>query len=241
MRKSLLGAAALAALLLPGSALAQSGTIKIGILVALEGAFATGGAGWCPQCRTGSQASQQHHRRQEDRNRRCSDGYQTRHDGPHGSQARGAGQRRLHHRPAFRLGRHCHARFRQDHPRQGRDQRHFRRARDDLGRSRAELLPLQPRRLAMGLRPRQLRREDEGLEARGDDRSRLFVRLHQLHGLRGGLLQIGRRHRPALLAAARPVGFRRDHRAAAGQCGCDLSGPGRNGCDQLPQPVSAGR
>jgi branched-chain amino acid transport system substrate-binding protein len=43
MRKSLLGAAALAALLLPGSALAQSGTIKIGILVALEGAFATGG------------------------------------------------------------------------------------------------------------------------------------------------------------------------------------------------------
>jgi branched-chain amino acid transport system substrate-binding protein len=43
MRKSLLGAAAAAALLLPGSALAQSGTIKIGILVALEGAFATGG------------------------------------------------------------------------------------------------------------------------------------------------------------------------------------------------------
>ena len=43
MRKSLLGAAAVAALLLPGSALAQSGTIKIGILVALEGAFATGG------------------------------------------------------------------------------------------------------------------------------------------------------------------------------------------------------
>ena len=44
MRKSLLGAAAVAALMLPGSALAQGGTIKIGILVALEGAFATGGA-----------------------------------------------------------------------------------------------------------------------------------------------------------------------------------------------------
>ena len=35
MRKSLLGAVAVAALMLPGSALAQSGTIKIGILVAL--------------------------------------------------------------------------------------------------------------------------------------------------------------------------------------------------------------
>ena len=43
MRKSLLGAVAVAALMLPGAALAQSGTIKIGILVALEGAFATGG------------------------------------------------------------------------------------------------------------------------------------------------------------------------------------------------------
>ena len=43
MRKSLLGAVAVAALMLPGVALAQSGTIKIGILVALEGAFATGG------------------------------------------------------------------------------------------------------------------------------------------------------------------------------------------------------
>ena len=43
------------------------------------------------------------------------------------------------------------------------------------------------------------------------------------------------------LAAARPIGFRRDHRAAAGQCGCDLSGPWRHGCDQLPQPISAGR
>ena len=43
MRKSLLGAVAVAALMLPGTALAQSGTIKIGILVALEGAFATGG------------------------------------------------------------------------------------------------------------------------------------------------------------------------------------------------------
>src|SRR5918994_6014751 len=44
MRKSLLGAVAVAALMLPGAALAQSGTIKIGILVALEGAFAAGGA-----------------------------------------------------------------------------------------------------------------------------------------------------------------------------------------------------
>ncbi len=44
MRKTLLGAVALVALALPGSALAQSNnTIKIGILVALEGAFATGG------------------------------------------------------------------------------------------------------------------------------------------------------------------------------------------------------
>lgn len=44
MRKSLLGAVAAAALMLPGSALAQQGgTIKIGILVALEGAFAVGG------------------------------------------------------------------------------------------------------------------------------------------------------------------------------------------------------
>ncbi|HRJ68754.1 MAG TPA: ABC transporter substrate-binding protein [Beijerinckiaceae bacterium] len=43
MRKSLLGAVALAALMLPGAAYAQSGTIKIGILVALEGAFAVGG------------------------------------------------------------------------------------------------------------------------------------------------------------------------------------------------------
>ncbi|MDO8878275.1 MAG: ABC transporter substrate-binding protein [Pseudolabrys sp.] len=45
MRKSLLSAVAVAALMLPGTAFAQSGgTIKIGILVALEGAFATGGA-----------------------------------------------------------------------------------------------------------------------------------------------------------------------------------------------------
>ncbi|MBT9292679.1 ABC transporter substrate-binding protein [Prosthecodimorpha staleyi] len=43
MRNSLLGAVAVAALMLPGAALAQSGTIKIGVLVALEGAFAAGG------------------------------------------------------------------------------------------------------------------------------------------------------------------------------------------------------
>lgn len=43
MRKSLLSAVAVLALGLPGAALAQNGTIKIGILVALEGAFATGG------------------------------------------------------------------------------------------------------------------------------------------------------------------------------------------------------
>ncbi|MGL4976169.1 MAG: ABC transporter substrate-binding protein [Bosea sp. (in: a-proteobacteria)] len=44
MRKALLGMVSAAALMLPGAALAQSGTIKIGILVALEGAFAAGGA-----------------------------------------------------------------------------------------------------------------------------------------------------------------------------------------------------
>ena len=43
MRKTLLGAVAMTALMLPGAAMAQGGTIKIGILVALEGAFATGG------------------------------------------------------------------------------------------------------------------------------------------------------------------------------------------------------
>lgn len=43
MRKSLLSAVAAVTLMLPGAALAQD-TIKIGILVALEGAFATGGA-----------------------------------------------------------------------------------------------------------------------------------------------------------------------------------------------------
>ena len=43
MRKTLLSAVAVVALGLPGAAFAQSGTIKIGILVALEGAFATGG------------------------------------------------------------------------------------------------------------------------------------------------------------------------------------------------------
>ncbi|MGL4636684.1 MAG: ABC transporter substrate-binding protein [Beijerinckiaceae bacterium] len=44
MRKVLLGMVSAAALVLPGAALAQSGTIKIGVLVALEGAFAAGGA-----------------------------------------------------------------------------------------------------------------------------------------------------------------------------------------------------
>ncbi|MFY8156000.1 MAG: ABC transporter substrate-binding protein, partial [Rhabdaerophilum sp.] len=43
MRKTLLGAVAIAALMLPGAAMAQGGTIRIGVLVALEGAFATGG------------------------------------------------------------------------------------------------------------------------------------------------------------------------------------------------------
>ena len=41
--KQLIGAAAALALMLPGAAVAQD-TIKIGILVALEGAFAAGGA-----------------------------------------------------------------------------------------------------------------------------------------------------------------------------------------------------
>jgi ABC-type branched-subunit amino acid transport system substrate-binding protein len=44
MRKTLLGMVSAAALILPGAALAQGNTIRIGILVALEGAFATGGA-----------------------------------------------------------------------------------------------------------------------------------------------------------------------------------------------------
>jgi ABC-type branched-subunit amino acid transport system substrate-binding protein len=44
MRKTLLGFVSAAALLLPAVAWAQSGTIKIGVLVALEGAFAAGGA-----------------------------------------------------------------------------------------------------------------------------------------------------------------------------------------------------
>lgn len=43
MRKSLLGAVAVAALMVPGTALAQGEPIRIGILVALEGAFAAGG------------------------------------------------------------------------------------------------------------------------------------------------------------------------------------------------------
>jgi len=43
MRKTLLSAVALIAFSLPGAALAQNNSIKIGILVALEGAFATGG------------------------------------------------------------------------------------------------------------------------------------------------------------------------------------------------------
>ncbi|MDP3546072.1 MAG: ABC transporter substrate-binding protein [Phreatobacter sp.] len=45
MRKAILAILSAVALMLPGSAMAQgSGTIKIGILVALEGAFAAGGA-----------------------------------------------------------------------------------------------------------------------------------------------------------------------------------------------------
>jgi branched-chain amino acid transport system substrate-binding protein len=42
-RRFLLSAVAAAAFMLPGAAFAQSGTIKIGVLVALEGAFAVGG------------------------------------------------------------------------------------------------------------------------------------------------------------------------------------------------------
>jgi ABC-type branched-subunit amino acid transport system substrate-binding protein len=44
MRKTLLGLVSMAALMLPATAMAQGGTIKIGVLVALEGAFAAGGA-----------------------------------------------------------------------------------------------------------------------------------------------------------------------------------------------------
>lgn len=44
MKKLLVTTVSMAALMLPGAALAQDDTIKVGILVALEGAFATGGA-----------------------------------------------------------------------------------------------------------------------------------------------------------------------------------------------------
>ncbi len=44
MKKLLVATVSMAALMLPGVALAQDDTIKVGILVALEGAFATGGA-----------------------------------------------------------------------------------------------------------------------------------------------------------------------------------------------------
>jgi len=43
MRKTLLGGVAIAALMLPSAAMAQGDVIRIGVLVALEGAFATGG------------------------------------------------------------------------------------------------------------------------------------------------------------------------------------------------------
>lgn len=44
MKRLLVATVSMAALMLPGAALAQNDTIKVGILVALEGAFATGGA-----------------------------------------------------------------------------------------------------------------------------------------------------------------------------------------------------
>jgi branched-chain amino acid transport system substrate-binding protein len=44
MKKALIASVAVAALMLPAAAMAQEGTVKFGILVALEGAFAEGGA-----------------------------------------------------------------------------------------------------------------------------------------------------------------------------------------------------
>ena len=106
-----------------------------------------------------------------DRDRRRADRHDARHHHPSGAQADRAGRGRHHHRSALGLGRHRHARLRQDDPGEDRDQRHLGRARDDLGRSRRELLPLQSRRLAMGLGARHLRRRGERAGA-GSRRSR---------------------------------------------------------------------
>ena len=191
--------------MLPGVAVAQD-TIKVGILVALEGTFAAGGADGVRNVELASE-SRLYGWRQEDRNDRRCHRYDAGHHDTAGAQAHRAGQGRYHPRAAFGLGGYRHARLLQDGPGQDRNQRHFRRAGDDMGRPVAELLPLQSGRLAVGLGSRRLRRPKEGLEARRDRVRRLFVRLHQLPRLRSRLLQGRRRNRGSACGfrSARPT------------------------------------
>ena len=241
MRKSLLGAVAVAALMLPGAALAQSGTIKIGILVALEGAFATGGQDGVRNVELA--LKQVNNTIAGKKIETVVAPTDTKPD------------------TTVRMARKLIEQDKVDliiGPLSGSEgiaMRDFAKTIPDkvvingisgaLETTWVDPAPnfyrfnLDGSQWGFGLGNYVVKKK--GWKQRGNDRSRLLVRLHELHGLCGGFLQVGRRHRPALLAAARPIGFRRDHRAAAGQCGCDLSGPWRHGCDQLPQSISAGR
>ena len=147
----------LAALAIMTSSAFAKDTIKIGLLVTQEGVFTVPGN---DVIRLFKMALAEHKGQVAGKKIEWvlrTERRHARHRDAAGAQADRAGSGRHHHRPALGLRGHRAARLCQDRPRQDHHQRHLGRARDHLGRPGAELLPLQPRRLAVGLRPRQLR------------------------------------------------------------------------------------